>query len=212
MNLVELTLPIPKENLRFDDHLLERLEQAQRAGTDGSDTLRFWEIPTLAVVVGRSGNIAKDVYANACAAKGVPLLRRTSGGGAVVLGPGCLCFSLVLSMNRHPELVSVRRSYEIILGKVIEALGCPEVKMRGLSDLVFQERKISGNAQRRTGRALLHQGTMLYQFDATQLTDLIPFPARHPTYRHGRPHDQFVTNFPMAVDEFKSRVFKLWQE
>ena len=65
----------------------------------GREVLRFWELPTLAVVLGSGGSVAIDVNVAACDADGVPILRRASGGGTVLLGPGCLCFSLVLELR-----------------------------------------------------------------------------------------------------------------
>lgn len=212
MNLIDLNFHQADENLRYDEQLLGRFEQSPSPEPSTLESLRFWECPTYAVVLGRGGNLATDVHAGVCAANAIPVLRRASGGGAVVIGPGCLSFSLVLSLETRPQLLSVRRSYELILGTVIEALGCGEIEIQGLSDLALRGRKISGNAQRRTGRALLHQGTILYNFDATVLAQFLPFPARRPEYRNGRPHFEFVTNFPMAVGKFKSRLFKLWRK
>lgn len=210
MNLIDLSFQEAGENLQYDEQLLDRLEQSPPGDLPRLEVLRFWECSTPAVVLGRGGNITTDVHADVCAAKGIPVLRRASGGGAVVIGPGCLNYSLLLSLQMRPKLLSVRHSYELILGTVIEALGCGEVEIRGLSDLALRGRKISGNAQRRTGRALLHQGTILYNFDARVLAHCLPFPARHPGYRNGRPHGEFVTNFPMAPEEFKTRLSNVW--
>ena len=50
------------------------------------------------------------------------VLRRSSGGGTVLQGRGCLNYSLVLSKERNPQLQVLRASYEFILGKIISAL------------------------------------------------------------------------------------------
>ena len=42
----------------------------------------------------------------ACGADGVPLVPRSSGGGTVLLGPGCLLYSLVLRYDRAAELAT----------------------------------------------------------------------------------------------------------
>lgn len=94
MKLLDYTLPSPAENLALDEALLLAAE-----GGTGGEVLRLWELPTHAVVVGSGGSVGIDVHLTACAADGVPVLRRASGGGTVLLGPGCLCFSLVLSYD-----------------------------------------------------------------------------------------------------------------
>ena len=101
------------------------------------------------VVVGRSGVISNEVEREACAADGVAVLRRDSGGGAVLLGPGCMSYSLLLSVEKHPRLRDVRLSYRLILGCLVRALAVPGLEIRGVSDLAIGGRKVSGNAQRR---------------------------------------------------------------
>lgn len=211
MQLVDLTLPTPQGNLTFDEKLLQRLEETDGESVAELETLRFWESPTPVVVLGRGGDASAEVYEEVCASEKIPVLRRVSGGGAVVLGPGCLNFSFVLSLDQRPELLSVRRSYEIILGTITYALRGKGIIPCGLSDLVFRGRKISGNAQKRTRRALLHQGTILYNFDVDLLSRLLPRPPKQPRYRKGRSHQEFVGNFPIAVDEFKGRLFETWE-
>src|SRR5262245_36170851 len=91
---LDRTLPTLAENLALDEALLIAAE----AG--GPEVLRLWRWPAPAVVLGAGGRLADDVRADACAADGVPVRRRSSGGGTVLLGPGCLCYSLVLGMDR----------------------------------------------------------------------------------------------------------------
>ena len=98
------------------------LPAARAALGDAGEVLRLWERPTPAVVLGSGGSVAIDVNVAACEADGVPILRRASGGGTVVLGPGCLCFSLVLACDREPGLDQIRFSNQYVLGRVVHAL------------------------------------------------------------------------------------------
>src|SRR5437762_2065530 len=91
--------PMPTFWLQPNRALLLEAEAGQ-----GGEVLRLWEWPELAVVVGAGCRLADDVNESACLADGVPILRRSSGGGTVLLGPGCLLFSLVLAYDRSPEL------------------------------------------------------------------------------------------------------------
>src|SRR5436190_1549788 len=97
MNLLDLTLPTPAENLACDEALLDAFEAA---GGDG--VLRFWEPAEPFVVVGYSNQVAQEVDVAACDAAGIPVLRRCSGGGTVVQGPGCLNYALVLNIEQTP--------------------------------------------------------------------------------------------------------------
>jgi lipoate-protein ligase A len=141
--------------------------------------------------------VAIDVNESACAADGVPLHRRASGGGTVLLGRGCLLFSLVLSYARAAELRDVTASYRWILGKVRDALA-PVARLEavGISDLAMNGRKVSGNAQQRKAGHVLHHGSLLYAFDVESIDRYLNAPERAPAYRAGRGHVEFVTNLP----------------
>ena len=190
-----------QNNLELDRSLFQSLEAREEA-----QTLRMWESPVAVVVLGRSGVIARDVVEDACVADGVAILRRDSGGGAVLLGPGCLNYSLLLSLGRHPELRDVRASYGLILGCLIQALAIPGLEIRGLSDLAIRGRKVSGNAQRRGYRALVHHGTLLYALDPGLAKKYLKEPLRQPDYRQNRRHVEFLCNLPLGAGEIKKRM------
>jgi lipoate-protein ligase A len=207
VQFLDRTLPTLEQNLALDEALL--LEAEANAG---SEVLRVWEWKRHAVVLGAASRLAEDVFEPACHADGVPITRRASGGGTVLLGPGCFCYSLVLSYGRSPELEGVRNSYRYILGTVGKALGglTPEVQVSGISDLTSAGRKFSGNSQQRKRTHLLHHGTILYAFDAICAAVYLPMPARRPDYRGDRTHSAFLTNVPTAGEVLKNRIRSAW--
>jgi lipoate-protein ligase A len=201
MQYLGLTLPTPAENLALDEALLLRAE-----ASEGGEVLRLWESPTPAVVLGAGGIVAADVDEAACAADGVPVLRRSSGGGTVLLGPGCLLYTVVLSYDRAAELGQIVPSYCYIFGRLSAALGVPDLHCAGTSDLAVGDRKVSGNAQQRKRTHLLHHGTLLYAFDTSLLGRYLREPARQPEYRARRGHGEFVANLPLGRAEIEHRL------
>ncbi len=192
MNVLEFTRTTLEENLEQDRVTAESVDQ----GLQG-ESLRFWEWTDFAVVMGAGGKEDIDVNSERCLAEGVPILRRKSGGGTVLLGSGCLIFSLVLRYERAPQLRDVNASYRWILGRISKCLSVfAPVEMAGICDLVTAEKKFSGNAQHRKRNSVLHHGTILYQFPLEQMERYLNMPERQPEYRKGRPHSDFVTNFP----------------
>ena len=137
MTYLDVTLPTLADNLALDEALLLEAEENAR------ECLRTWEWPSAAVVLGAAGKLANEVFEDACRRDGVPIQRRSSGGGTVLLGQGCLCFSLVLSYDRAPELTEVTSSYRYILGLIARGLSAriPGVEAAGTSDLAVQGRK-----------------------------------------------------------------------
>jgi lipoate-protein ligase A len=206
MFFLDLTLPDPAANLALDEALLLDAE-----GGAGGEGLRVWEWPAPVVVLGSGCKLADDVHESACAADGVPVLRRSSGGGTVLWGRGCLLFTLVLSHERAPELVQIRSSYRFILDRVAASLGLDGVRQEGISDLVLGDRKFSGNAQQRKRTFLLHHGTLLYDFDPAPVGRYLRLPSRQPDYRAQRAHEDFLCNLPLTAAELKRRLRTAWE-
>lgn len=207
MHFLDLTLPTLAENLALDEALLLDAE----AG--GPEVLRLWRWPTHAVVLGAGGRLADDVDEPACAADHIPIARRSSGGGTVLLGDGCLLFSLVLSFDRDLALTDLHASYRYILGRIARGLEphTGPIALQGHSDLTLGDRKFSGNAQQRKRTHLLHHGTLLYAFDFGPVSRYLKPPPRQPEYRRGRDHAAFLTNLPAphgALEQVLREAFR----
>jgi lipoate-protein ligase A len=207
MHFLDLTLPEAAANLALDEALLLEADEGC-----GGEVLRVWEWRRPAVILGAGCWLAQDVDEAACERDGVPTLRRASGGGTVLLGPGCLLYSLVLAYERDPALRDVSASYVAILDRVRAALDgvLPGIELAGTSDLAAAGRKFSGNAQQRKRYYLLHHGTLLYAFDLDQVGRYLRQPARQPDYRDRRDHAAFLTNLPVPPAELTRRLRVAW--
>ena len=181
---------------------------AAAASAGVGERLLVWESARPAVILPRRGAPEPWAHVAACAARGVPLLRRESGGGAVVVGPGCLNVALVLSLDRRPWLAGVECSYRRLLGRTAAALAVGGIAVRS-TDLALRGRKFAGHAQRRGRGALLHHGVLLYDFDLDLVPALLAEPPRRPAWRGNRTHREFLTNAPLARDEIVERLRRL---
>lgn len=208
MRLLDLTLPTPAENLALDEALLDEAEEAGGP----CETLRLWEPAAPLVVVGRSSRLATEVDRAACARLGIPVLRRPSGGAAVVAGPGCLMYALVLSYAQRPAARAVDQAHRLVLNTIAAALrplGI-DARCRGTSDLVLGNQKFSGNSVRCRRTHLLYHGTLLYGFPLDLIATVLPMPPRTPAYRDGRDHEAFVTNLPLTADALRQALTTAW--
>jgi lipoate---protein ligase len=181
------------------------LEADERRLAGGRECFAVWESPVVFVVLGRSGKAGQEIFEDCCTAAGVPVLRRSSGGGTVLQGPGCLDLSLVFNLALRPELIPVASSYARILGALADALTVPGLKVSG-SDLLLDGRKVSGSAQRRTRGWLLHHATLLYAMDLPLITQFLREPVRRPDHREARTHAGFLRNLPLARETILSRL------
>ncbi len=231
MRLLKLTLPTPEENLALDEALLDQAETDASTG----EVLRLWEPNEPMVVVGRSSKLALEAKADECRRRGIPVLRRTSGGTSIVAGPGCLMYAVVLSLTDRPELRAIDQAHRFVLGQIATALApfAPGIRCRGTSDLVLGESqkcppasegiscegptqestalKVSGNSVRVKRNWLLYHGTLLYNFSIELIEACLPMPPRQPDYRGGRPHSRFVTNLPISRDDLCQAMIEGWQ-
>jgi lipoate-protein ligase A len=207
MQFLDGALPTLAENLALEEALLLEADSGR-----GGEILRLWEWPEPAVVLGSGCRLAEDVDESACLADCVPILRRASGGGTVLLGMGCLCYSLVLSYDRSPALREIRSSYCYILARIRDALSgiFSGIACAGTSDLAVNGRKFSGNSQQRKRRFLLHHGTLLYDFDLDQLSRYLRMPARQPDYRCRRDHAAFLMNLPADAAQLRECLRTAW--
>src|SRR5262245_23120804 len=167
---------------------------------------RCWESREPIVVIGRHGSPSDEAISDNCRADGIPIIRRVSGGGAVVLGPGCLNYTVAVSLIEWGDLIDVARSFRVILRGIVEQLDVPGLAVAGGTDLALHGRKVSGNAQRRGRTALLHHGTVLYDFDVTLANRYLREPMRQPAYRAGRSHRDFIANLPLPGHVVRARL------
>jgi lipoate-protein ligase A len=208
VHFLNLTLPTPEENLALDEALL-----AAAGETGGGATLRIWESAAPFAVLGYFCRLADDVDEAACRADQVPVLRRVSGGGTVLQGPGCLNFAVVLDLRAEPALRDIGQSHRIILSRVVEALAprFTGIEFHPPNDLAIAGRKFSGNAQRRRRDWLLHHGTLLFNFPLASVARCLREPQRQPDYRASRPHGDFLMNLATDRAWLAARLRETWQ-
>jgi lipoate---protein ligase len=96
------------------------LEEALVRAGPRSPLLRIWQ-NACCVVIGRAQRVSREVNLAACAAAGVPVLRRASGGGTVYQDLGNLNISLAVP-GRAPEVAA---DLAALVAAVVAGLGLP---------------------------------------------------------------------------------------
>jgi lipoate-protein ligase A len=190
----DLTLPGVAENLALDEAMLIEADEGR-----GPPVVRFWEPGDYAVVLGASRRLRDEVHVDACRADGVPIFRRSSGGGTVLIGPGTLNVTVILPETAGPGLTAVDAAQHHVLDRLAESIrhaGAP-VEVRAHGDLVLGDRKCGGSAQRRLRRWFLVHCSILYRFPIDRIARYLAIPARQPAYRRRRPHAEFLCNLDL---------------
>jgi lipoate-protein ligase A len=205
---IALEIDEDADHLVADEYLLHACDQ----GLIGP-SLRLWQVRGPMVVLGYGNVPEKEVHVVACQQRGIPMHRRSSGGGAVYLDAGCLNYSLLLPIDSHVALASVTTTNQWIMERqrqILSSLLEGVVTCEGDTDLAWEGIKVSGNAQRRLRQACLFHGSILCKASLEDIGQVLSHPSREPSYREGRPHAQFVRNTELDPAELAEALLQAW--
>lgn len=160
----------PALNVALDEVLTRRVGAGERP-----PTLRFWAWDAPAVILGRFQSVRNEVDEAEATARGVTIVRRITGGGAMFVQPDAtITYSIALPEASVAGL-SFAESYAALDGWVVEtfrALGV-DAWYAPLNDITSAAGKIGGAAQARRARAVLHHTTISYEMNTDELTRIL---------------------------------------
>jgi len=143
--------------MAIDEAILEA-----RAYDQVPDTLRLYTWRPSAVSIGYFQGLREEVNLSKCRQLGMDVVRRITGGGAVVHdSEGELTYSIVV--GQEERLRDFLRSYRALASGLVYALRSLglQAEFQGVNDITVCSRKISGNAQTRRKGTILQHGTLL---------------------------------------------------
>lgn len=141
-----------------------------------------------AIVMGISGK-PEELISDAAFQKGIPVIKRFSGGGTVAVDEDTLFISFIFNKEKHPFPPfpePIYRWSEQIYKEVF-----PSTFSLRENDYTFGDKKFGGNAQYIKRGRWLHHSTFLWNY-TTQHMNLLTLPQRRPKYRIDRTHDEFL--------------------
>ena len=118
------------------------------------------------IVVGKHQNTLAEIDSGYVKARGIQVVRRLSGGGAVYHDLGNVNFTFIA-----PH-AGGKLDFSQFCIPVIQALADMGVKAErsGRNDMTIEGRKFSGNSQYVKNGRVMHHGTILYDSDLTMLS------------------------------------------
>jgi lipoate-protein ligase A len=169
----------PAQGLAWDEALV-------RAPVDRPALLVWRTSP--AVVIGRFQRADWEVDAAVCAARGVRVWRRFTGGGAVYLDPGTVCAALALPSAHPAASASIPEMYAPLLDGMVRA--CRALGVDAARDertVRIGDRKVTGIAAHRGRDVTLVHGTLLVAADLDALRACLAGPRDGPLEGRPRP-------------------------
>jgi lipoate-protein ligase A len=153
-------------NMAIDEALIENIGDAP--------ILRIYGWWPAAVSIGYFQSIREEVDLEKCSKIGVDVVRRLTGGGAV-LHETELTYSFIT--KQYPQ--NIMESYRWICETIvisIKRLGF-DASFVPLNDIVVKGKKVSGSAQTRRKGVLLQHGTLLLDVDVDKMFCVLKVPS-----------------------------------
>lgn len=161
----------PRMNLALDEVLTARVGDGRR-----NPTLRLWEWNESAVVIGSFQSLRNEVDPEGAARHGYDVVRRISGGGAMMMGANAI---ITYSLYVPASLVAgmtFADSYAFLDDWALQALRSlgVEATYQPLNDISSPQGKIGGAAQKRLANGgVLHHATLSYDLDGEVMTEVL---------------------------------------
>lgn len=145
---------------------------------------------TPAIVMGISGKKEDLVDCQKAAENKIPLIKRFSGGGTVIVDENTLFVTFICQKQLHdfsPYPEPIMKWTEQIYA---EALDHPGFRLKE-NDYIINNRKFGGNAQYIKKDRWLHHTSLLWDYNPEKMQCLL-HPKKTPSYRAGRSHEEFL--------------------
>jgi len=161
----------PRMNLALDEVLTSRVGEGRRR-----PTLRIWEWDESAVVIGSFQSYRNEVDPEGAAKHGFDVVRRISGGGAMLMAAGqIITYSLYVPASLVAGM-TFADSYAFLDDWVLQALRSLGIDAvyQPLNDIASPTGKIGGAAQKRLANGgVLHHATLSYDIDGQMMTEVL---------------------------------------
>ena len=153
-------------NMAIDEALIENIDEVP--------VLRIYGWRPAAVSVGYFQSIRDEVDIEKCSEIGVDVVRRSTGGGAV-LHEFELTYSFIT--KRYPQ--NIMESYRWICEAIVTSINRLgfSASFVPLNDIVINGKKVSGSAQTRRKGVLLQHGTLLLNVDVDKMFSILKVPS-----------------------------------
>ena len=129
------------------------------------------------VCIGYHQVLEKEIDTEYCHNKGIPIIRREVGGGAVYLDKDQLFFQCIFPRNKVP--IRVDHLYKMFLQPAVNTyrnLGI-DAYFRPVNDIQVDERKICGSGAGRIGDAAVVVGNIMFDFNYDEMSRVLRVPS-----------------------------------
>ncbi len=153
---------------------------------------RIWTPDSNWLVLGNSQDPEKELNVVEVRNDAIPVYKRRSGGGAVLLSSGCLCLGFRFSKRKEFNLQDYFKIGSDHIRNVVKTALDIVLEPKGISDLVFEDRKVVGCALYMPRDYVLYLASILIEPNFFEIDRYLAHPSKEPEYRSRRPHSEFL--------------------
>lgn len=148
----------PYYNLAFEEYILKNYSE--------DSYFLLWQNANT-IVIGLHQNTIEEINREFVDKNKINVIRRTTGGGAVYHDLGNLNYSFITDYNEKKHI-----SMNFFINPIIESLNNMGIKAISSerNDILIDNKKISGSAQRLYKNRILHHGCILFNSDLSVLS------------------------------------------
>ncbi len=152
----------PRINLAIEEYALKNL--------DINETFLLFYINESSIIIGKNQNTIEEINTEYVESKGIHVVRRLSGGGAVYHDLGNLSYSFI-TKDDGDSFHNFRKFTEPVV-QALKSMGV-NAELSGRNDLLAEGRKISGNAQFSTRGRMFTHGTLLFDSEMDHIVSAL---------------------------------------
>lgn len=163
-----------------------------------------------AIVMGISGNANQLICQEKWERKPIPLIRRFSGGGTVVIDENTLFVTLICQAEALSIPSFPRPLMQWTADKLYSPLFRSSLFQLQENDYVLDGRKWGGNAQSIIKGRWLHHSSLLWDYHSDYM-EYLCIPPKMPAYRERRSHDEFLCrlkDYWSSADAFRQKLIE----
>jgi lipoate-protein ligase A len=160
----------------------------------GTDGFLIWIPDKTYIVLGASNKAEDSLFTENVKQDNVTVMKRHSGGQAVMLTPNNLIISVVFVAKEAMKPKDIFFNINSLIVSALERAGINDLSLKGISDIAISGKKISGSAIYRNKDKLLYHAVLNLGEPASTFERYLKHPVKEPDYRKGRNHTDFVTS------------------
>ncbi len=189
----------PRINLAIEEFALKHLNI--------DETYLLFYINRPSIIIGRNQNTIEEINSDYVDKKGITVVRRLSGGGAVYHDLGNLNFSFI-TKDDGDSFHNFKKLTQPVV-ETLEKLGI-HAELSGRNDILAEGKKISGNAMFSTKGRMFSHGTLLFQSEMDHIVSALKVKKDKIESKGIKSIRSRVGNIadflkePMSVEEFRS--------